>query len=417
MEQAGIPKWNGDRGNIMGLENSAAPVQRITQPPHHHFFGYYDKCPWDHSGRRILAMQSGFADRNPTPDDRLTIGFVDLDEACRFRPLATTTAWNWQQGCMLRWLPPRFDDTILFNDRRLDKYVCVAMNVESGDVQEWPWPIYDIARDGRQAATLNFARITTTRPGYGYFGLPDPHVNELEPENDGLFIVDVDRQTRRLAMSIRDAIALGRIKPPAGYKSWFNHVQFNPSGTRLIFLHRWAAGPVPGHVGFFTRMIAVNVDGTEPVSLLEGIKISHFDWYDDEHLIVWLESLQHAWKGYHLVNVRTGNRIMFANGVFESDGHCVLNGDRRWMLTDTYPQGPAREQRLMLYRMDTGQVHRVGCFPALPVENDSWRCDLHARWNRTGEFVCFDSTHEGSRQMYIADVSAITGRIDEIPDI
>jgi len=35
------------------------------------------------------------------------------------------------------------------------------------------------------------------------------------------------------------------------------------------------------------------------------------------------------------------------------------------------------------------------------------RCDLHPRWSRQGTQVCFDSVHEGPRQMYVCDVSAV----------
>ena len=29
----------------------------VTAGPHHHFFGYYDKCPWDATGGLLLAKQ------------------------------------------------------------------------------------------------------------------------------------------------------------------------------------------------------------------------------------------------------------------------------------------------------------------------------------------------------------------------
>ncbi|TSA45654.1 hypothetical protein D4R51_01410 [bacterium] len=45
------------------------------------------------------------------------------------------------------------------------------------------------------------------------------------------------------------------------------------------------------------------------------------------------------------------------------------------------------------------------------VKND-WdlsglRADLHPRWNRDGTEICFDSVHDGSRQVYVVDVGAI----------
>ena len=38
------------------------------------------------------------------------------------------------------------------------------------------------------------------------------------------------------------------------------------------------------------------------------------------------------------------------------------------------------------------------------------RCDLHPRWSPDGQAVTFDSVHGGTRQIYVVDVSEITGR-------
>ena len=61
----------------MSEETYQAPVTQLTDGPMHHFFGYYDKCPWDRSGRYLLAMENAFADHNPTINDAVTIGLGD----------------------------------------------------------------------------------------------------------------------------------------------------------------------------------------------------------------------------------------------------------------------------------------------------------------------------------------------------
>ena len=35
------------------------------------------------------------------------------------------------------------------------------------------------------------------------------------------------------------------------------------------------------------------------------------------------------------------------------------------------------------------------------------RSDLHPRWNRDGTQICFDSVHEGTRQVYVLNVKEI----------
>src|SRR5262250_646283 len=50
---------------------SRLPVQAISRGPLQHFFGYYDKCPWDHSGRRILGLEAPSIHRTPKPGDKI----------------------------------------------------------------------------------------------------------------------------------------------------------------------------------------------------------------------------------------------------------------------------------------------------------------------------------------------------------
>jgi hypothetical protein len=94
-------------------------------------------------------------------------------------------------------------------------------------------------------------------------------------------------------------------------------------------------------------------------------------------------------------------------GLFESDGHCNLSPDKRWMLTDRYPQDNPN-QPLILYDMAACLRIDIGSFHSMTDMNTSFRCDLHTRWNGDGTRICFDSTHEGTRQMYVMDVSPIT---------
>ena len=49
----------------------------------------------------------------------------------------------------------------------------------------------------------------------------------------------------------------------------------------------------------------------------------------------------------------------------------------------------------------------IGEFYTMPELAGEIRCDLHPRWNRDGTKVCFDSTHEGERQVYVIDVADI----------
>src|SRR3954453_6061590 len=80
-------------------------VRAITRGPKFHWFGYYDKLEFDPTGRYVLGMEVDFEHRSPKADDLIRIGMVDLEDKDRWIDLGRSTAWCWQQGCMLQWVP------------------------------------------------------------------------------------------------------------------------------------------------------------------------------------------------------------------------------------------------------------------------------------------------------------------------
>ena len=70
------------------------------------------------------------------------------------------------------------------------------------------------------------------------------------------------------------------------------------------------------------------------------------------------------------------------------------------MITDTYPS-KNREQKIYLMDMKTESVFPIGRFYQPKEYRSGWRCDIHCRWSPNGDMVGFNSTHLGSRQVYI----------------
>ena len=67
------------------------------------------------------------------------------------------------------------------------------------------------------------------------------------------------------------------------------------------------------------------------------------------------------------------------------------------VVTDTYPN---RSRVASVYVIGKGNIETVArVFAPFKYDNDL-RCDLHPRWNRAGDKVCFDSVFEGRRGIY-----------------
>jgi hypothetical protein len=342
-------------------------------------------------------------DRPPTAHDRVTVGMVDLADGNRWHPLADTPVWNWQQGNMLQWLPPAQDRLIIHNDIDGDRFVSVIRDVHTGAHRILPFPIYAVSRDGRSAVSVNFARVHRTRPGYGYACLPDPWAHDPHPQEDGIYRIDLETEEHRLIISLAKIAETGQDSSMDGGHHWFNHLQFNTDDTRFLFLHRWQ---IPGG-GRRTRLFTANPDGTDLVCVADHEMISHFDWRDDTHILAWARQYGIGDR-YFLFTDRTGEAEVIGEGVLTSDGHCSYAPNRIWILTDTYPDRE-RMRSLLLYRPSDGRRVDVGRFFAPRRLDGEIRCDLHPRWNRAGNQLCFDSVHEGSRQIYVMDVSEIVG--------
>ncbi|MGB0606675.1 MAG: TolB family protein [Candidatus Latescibacterota bacterium] len=62
--------------------------------------------------------------------------------------------------------------------------------------------------------------------------------------------------------------------------------------------------------------------------------------------------------------------------------------------------------KIMLYEIETGEMIDIGQFHSEPQYTKDIRCDLNPRWSRDGKTITFDSVHEGTRQIWTADVSA-----------
>ena len=142
-----------------------------------YFFGYYDKSPWDASGRYMLCMCAEDTWSNVSPKEPADILLIDLQKSesdtQRVRKLAATHSWNVQQGCMLQWLGPDFDRKVIYNDFRNGGFCSVILDVFDGSDRVINMPVYSVSADGKTALTLDFTRLYSLRPGYGYYNLPE----------------------------------------------------------------------------------------------------------------------------------------------------------------------------------------------------------------------------------------------------
>ncbi|NQU45354.1 hypothetical protein HQ520_18900 [bacterium] len=378
----------------------AVPVRAVTPYDADCFFGYYDKCPWDPTGRYLLCLKTPFRRYLPGPEDTAAICLIDTHEENALREIARTPAWCWQQAAMQQWIGSAPDAPILHNDCRNGRYVTTIRDREGRSQRVLPLPTYAISRDARHALSVDFTRLCHWRPGYGYAATPVPRNLPPHPSDDGIRVMDLDTGESDLVLTYDH---LARLQPRPEFPRsmhYINHLEFNPSADRFVFYHRWR-NPETGRDK--TRMFTARRDGSDLYCLSDHDFVSHYAWMDDRHLLAWAWHPSAGYR-YYLFTDRTHEIQILGENILTEDGHPSLSPDGKYLLTDTYPDR-LRRRTLILY--DLHKKHRTNLARLfVPFNFDgNFRCDLHPRWSRDGKQIAFDSVHEGRRRLYIADLS------------
>ncbi len=402
------------------------PIRRVGDGQRNHFFGYYNKTPWDDLGRYLLSNQVPIMTQDLDGSEVAEVGYFDLAEKDSFKIIGSTTAWNWQMGCQLQWLETPGEQQIIYNTRAMGPeitefpYADFRANVydcASEEVRELPLPVYAVAPDGSYALCVDYSRLEVTHKTIGYrpthrlTGFRAAHASTQPrpaPDDDGIWRMDIETGEHELILSLRQLFDFEHLPSMDKAIHWVTHVEVAPGSKRLLFLHRWTER-VEDEAGFLHRLFTCNVDGTH-LRLLESTDhpqpLSNPTWKDDHSIIVWGQ--HDGSTHYHLYDDRDGSVEVVGAGTLTQNGHMTYSKDGRFILTDTYPNPESNLQRALLYEVATDTCYMIGEFFADPDVGKHNRCDLHPRFSPDNRFVTIDSVHEGSRQQYLLDVSELT---------
>lgn len=382
-------------------------------------------------------METDFMDRPPRSEDKARICLIDLENNNKLEVLTETSAWNFHQGARLQWLSG-YVDKIIYNDRMGDRFVSVIFDVKKQKEEKiLDYPIYAVHPSGKFGLGLNFSRLQK-HGGYGYRGGSQEGLENLFPKDDGIWKVNLETGEKRLIISTYDIAYLNNV-PYGNEHHILTHIVFNPSGSRICFIDKYR---LPDG-GFMQRLITANPNGSD-LYVLPG-HISHFGWENDNEIFGYgkfspkIMALRKtgflrnpllkpflniarkmrgglkqkiAGQSYLLFKDETQNVERVAVGVMTEDGHPQFSPNRQWVITDTYPD-KNHYRTLILYNWNNGKKIDLGRFHSFySGADESWdisemRSDLHPRWNRQGTKVCFDSVHEGTKQMYVVDLSEL----------
>lgn len=440
-------------------------VERLTNGPKHHLFGFHDLVAWNNGGDKILSLEVDTINRPPLPHEKFGVGYV---KDGIFVKVGETEALNYPQGARQQWIGN--SDFFCVNNRVGDEWGTDIYDTTSNLlVDSLPASTHMLSPNGKKSYGLDYARLFRLG-GYGYSGIADVSANDAAPSDRGITVQDIQTKEVKLLVSVRQVAecdAKNAVNPL--YHHFLTHLCLNPSGTRLAFLHRYFFADGGG----MTRLMTIGVDGSDLRCLAQGF-LSHFDWKDDAHIYIYgransnLDAMRsnalftnpvvafgfkiaknivkailpkskgvEFGKSFIMISDEPNPVITpFAQGLITADGHpmtCPTNRDI--CVNDTYPDENG-DRTLMLYKFSTNQRHDLCTCrmifdkPDMALQNEYFKgvderilasisaeslsftrsglhCDFHPRWNADGTKIAFDSIHEGMRQIYCVDINEL----------
>jgi hypothetical protein len=269
-----------------------------------------------------------------------------------------------------------------------------------------------VRQNGGSFAGINYGRMARLRPVTGYPEAYDWNPDALHPEDDGVFVVDVESGAKRLLVSFRQMRdALVERHPQIDKTPLFiNHTLWNRDGDRLFFFVRGNFSE-PGRVNV---PMTVRADGsglTEQRVFIGG----HPEWELGAKMIGTVprpaadgSSQGNAARQLVLYDSESQQVIeeLGSAEIFPDPGNDVaLSPDANWIV-----QGFRKEETrngYAVYRRSDGAWAHTLLFDQRQYNRGDLRIDPSPKWNRSGGQVLVPSLTdepEPTRQLFLIRV-------------
>lgn len=366
---------------------------------YHYFFAYYDMRATGEKGKHLVHRVK-FMDRLPVADDVAEIGYL---EDGKFIKIAETTAWNFQQGAMLQY-HPFLENTVYYNLCENGTFKTVTHNFETGEKKYTDMATAAVSPDGKWGLSVNYGRIYAFRPGYGYAAFVDENADVNHPENDGIFLTDMESGKSKFLISYKDLAQISDFDD--SQKILVNHITFNRTSDRFVALVR--NFPTPG-VMWSTSMIIGDLKGN-CYAVIKNSYVSHYHWISGNEILAHCTPNDSKRMSMFRIDVDTKKWIDYDMPYFNEghhpDIHCNISPDGNYIIGDGYPVDGYRH--LVAYSVKTGKSRTLlKAVTREDIAQGDFRCDLHARFVWGGKAISFDTTRNGKREVIVIPVTAL----------
>lgn len=425
-----------DQSHFPSLDSeiSSIPAWCLTPGEGRIIHRFFDTCPISPSGRYLAAFRFPFEDRLNEPGEEGEVVLIDLLGGSE-RVVARTSGWEFQLGANLNW--GKDDHSLLFNDVDTPSWqpLLVKLDPLRGTSERIPGGVYHVSPDGRFAAAASLEKMARTQRGYGV-SIPPERIgrNIGTPNDDGLFITDLETGERRLVLSLAEAVrAIPELdeKHLTDWEIYGFHTKWSPTGDRILFTIR--RFPVEGPHRFDLLhawhpeqalrfdVLTLRPDGSDLKNAVPAARWEagghHINWFPNGRKL----SMNLGGFGDNLrflsVNLDGSDLTPLLSDTIGS-GHPTLHPNGRLLLTDAYAHEPVAfadgSVPLRALDLSTGREEcllRIGAVTN-PLPHRALRVDPHPAWDREWRHFVFNGVlpGENTRRVFLADPHSILDR-------
>lgn len=380
------------------VKPSPRPTFAIGSGLYHCFFGYYDKSPVSPCGRYVLYHK---VRRLHLPGLKRLASICVYDSITQVnRRLARTSAWNWQQGAMLQWLPGNDEElVIIFNDLSTNGSTLCSRKVDifGNELGSYEFPLGACRGDGQNILSIDFIALEAYKTGYGYPVISSMrgsvaaslsgHGRVIEISAEGGDCTELFCLDELNAFLISNGVLVLE-------NSYINHPSYFPASSDFIFIHRTFSG----QDDFISTLLLFDSSQGKFKILLGPGHISHFCWIGLTDLLIYGYDAARDCDGYFTLNVHNLTEVSKLEIQLYVDGHPTVSPNGKYIITDSYPDY-ARKQSLYIVDFQSSEVIKEFEFYSPIHYFDGSRCDLHPRWSYDGSMVLIDTTRSGFRKL------------------
>lgn len=364
-------------------------IEQLTHGPMHHFFGYIGhvgNTPWNGDGRYMVVLRTGFQDHMPAPAEAADVALIDTQQSNAVTAIDKSHAWNPQQGTMFYWNPKAANTQLIFNDRDLETNHVFAVlydiskrkRIREYRYEDTPFANSGVAQNGGYFLGINYGRMARLRPVTGYPDAYDWTKEAAAPENDGIFLVEIESGKKRMLVSFRQLAELigGRRSDAAGKHLFINHTLWNRDDKRIYFYVRGNFGAK----GEINMPCTIKPDGSGLQMLAQFIG-GHPEWEFGSRAIGDKDGKQIL---YDVDKQEIVGQIGTPEIIPHPGGDSALSPDGKWFVNG-YRVG--RENFYAILRRGDGTYVRTRGLPVDGWTGGDLRLDPAPCWNRTGDRI------------------------------